>query len=121
MENIERLITTMSNILDAVKEGQVATKEAEQQVAELKELKNDKPAYVYVVKTISEDSCLLRIAAKNRDEAYQWSLKHAKECIKRRSNNSLKLGVNTITWLDGNLNNILTWRIEKVELIKSSK
>lgn len=121
MENTEQLVTMLSNILDAIKEGQMAAKKAEQQVAELKELKNDTPTYVYVVKTISDKSCTLRKVAMTKEEAMNWMNNHVKNYINNRIGDRLEISADTITWLDKNNKMMLIWCMEKVELIKSDK
>ena len=121
MKDTEQLVTMLSNILDAIKEGQVAAKKAEQQVAELKELKNAMPTYVYVVTTISDKSCELRKAAMTKEEAMNWMKNHVKSYINNRIDDRLEITADTITWLDKNNKMMLMWCMEKVELIKSDK
>lgn len=117
MENTKQLVIMLSNILDAIKEGHMAAKKAEQQVAELKELKNAMPTYVYVVKTISDKSCELRKVAMTKEEAMNWMKNHVKNYINNRTGDRLEISADTITWLDKNNKMMLIWCMEKVELI----
>ena len=121
MEDTEQLLTMMSNVLDAIKEGQKASQEVAKQVEKLKELKNDMPAYVYVVTTISDRSCELRKVAMTKEEAMNWMKNHAQSYVNNLMGDRLEVSADTITFLDKNNKMMLMWCMEKVELIKSDK
>lgn len=121
MGNTEQLVTMLSNILDAIKEGQIAAKKIEQQVAELKELKSSTPTYVYIVKTYGINAYSYKgewlcIGAKTKDEALNWIKTEADKSV-RGTGGKLEIGKNSITWLNSQNDIIQTWEVVKVKYL----